>query len=76
MGILDAFGDLVSGIIAAIVMLGFAILSLFVTVSVVDAAAAIGGLEVSDDFVLLGASVLAAAAIISGGIGFSAPTEN
>ncbi len=76
MGILDAFGDLVSGIIAAIVMLGFAILSLFVTVFVVDAAAAIGGLEVSDDFVLLGASVLAAAAIISGGVGFSAPTEN
>jgi len=76
MGVLDAFGALVSGIIAAIVMLGFAILSLFITVFVVDAAAAIGGLDAGDDAVLVGASLLAAAAIISGGIGFSVPEQN
>jgi len=67
MGVLDSFGALVSGIIAAIVMLGFAILSLFVTVFIVDAAASIGGLEPSDDFVVLGAALLAAAAIVAGG---------
>jgi hypothetical protein len=35
MGVLDSFGALVSGIIAAIVMLVFAILSLFVLVDAV-----------------------------------------
>ncbi|MFC7057373.1 hypothetical protein [Halovenus salina] len=67
MGPLDSFGALASSIIAAIVMLAFAILSLFVTVFIVDAAAGIGGLEPSDDFVVLGASLLAAAAIVAGG---------
>lgn len=75
MGALDSFGALASGIIAAIVMLVFAILSLFVTVFIVDVAAAIGGLEPSDDYVVLGASLLAAAAIIAGGVGFSVPEQ-
>lgn len=67
MGVLDSFGALVSGIVAAIVMLVFAILSLFVTVFIVDAAAGIAGLEPSDGFVVLGASIIAAAAIVAGG---------
>jgi len=72
MGALDSFGALVSGIVAAIVMLVFAILSMFVTVFIVDAAAGIGGLDPSDGFVVLGASIIAAAAIVAGG-GLSVP---
>jgi len=67
MGVLESFGALISGIVAAIVMLVFAILSLFVTVFVVDAAASIGGLEPTADFIVLSAAVLAAAAIVAGG---------
>jgi len=67
MGLLDSFGALLSGIVAAIVMLVFAILSLFVTVFVVDVAAGIAGLDPSDGFVVLGASIIAAAAIVAGG---------
>ena len=76
MGVLDAFGTLASSIIAAIVMLVFAILSLFVTVFVVDVAASIGGLNPDDSFVVLGATILASAAILAGGVGFATPEES
>jgi hypothetical protein len=72
MGALDSFGVLVSGIIAAVVMLVFAILSLFVTVFIVDAAAGIADLDPADGFVVLGATIIAAAAIVAGG-GLSLP---
>ena len=75
MGMLDAFGSLASALIAGIVMLAFAILSLFVTVFVVDIAASIGGLDPEDSYVVLGATIIAAAAIIAGGVGFSLPEE-
>ena len=71
MGLVDSFGALAASIIAAIVMLIFAILSLFVTVFVVDVAASIGGLDPNDDFVVLGASIIAAAAIVAGGSGLT-----
>jgi len=67
MGVLESFGALISGLVAAIFMLVFAILSLFVTVFVVDVAAGIGGLEPSDDFIILGAALIASAAIVAGG---------
>jgi hypothetical protein len=73
MGVLDAFGSLASALIAGFVMLAFAILSLFVTVFVVDIAASIGGLSPDDSYVVLGATILAAAAIIAGGAGFALP---
>jgi len=73
MGALDAFGSLVSALLAGIVMLAFAVLSLFVTVFVVDVAASIAGLNPDDGFVVLGATILAAAAILAGGVGFAAP---
>ena len=76
MGVLDAFGSLASALIAGLVMLAFAILSLFVTVFVVDIAAAIGGLEPDDSYVVLGATILAAAAIVAGGVGFALPEES
>jgi len=76
MGILDAFGSLASALIAGFVMLAFAILSLFVTVFVVDIAAAIGGLNPDDSYVVLGATILAASAIVAGGVGFSLPEES
>ena len=73
MSVLNSFGALVSGLIAAAVMLVFAILSVFVTVFIVDAAAAIGGLSPSDDYVVLGATLIASAAIVAGGAGFATP---
>lgn len=75
MGLLDTFGSLASAVIAGIVMLVFAILSLFITVFVVDIAAAIGGLDPDDSYVVLGATILAAAAIVAGGVGFALPEE-
>ena len=73
MGVLNAFGALVSALLAGIVMLGFAILSLFVTVFVVDVAAAIAGLNPDEGFVVLSAALIAAGAIIAGGVGFATP---
>jgi hypothetical protein len=75
MGILDAFGSLASALLAGIVMLAFAILSLFVTVFVVDVAASIAGLSPDDGFVVLGATILAGSAILAGGVGFARPEE-
>ncbi|WP_436935819.1 hypothetical protein [Halovenus marina] len=72
MGILDSFGMLASTVVAAIVMLIFAILSLFVMVFIVDAAASIADLDPSDGFTLLSAAIIAAAAIVAGG-GVAAP---
>ncbi len=71
MGLVDSVGALAASIIAAVVMLVFAILSLFVTVFVVDVAASIGGLNPSDDFVVLGAAIIAAGAIVAGGSGLT-----
>lgn len=71
MGLVDSVGALAASIIAAIVMLVFAILSLFITVFVVDVAANIGGLDPADDFVVLAASIIAAAAIVAGGSGLT-----
>lgn len=76
MGVLDAFGSLASALIAGFVMLAFAILSLFVTVFVVDIAAAIGGLDPDDSYVVLGATIIAAAAIVAGGVGFALPEKS
>jgi len=75
MGVLNAFGSLASALLAGIVMLAFAILSLFVTVFVVDIAAMIGGLDPDDSYVVLGATILASAAIIAGGVGFAVPED-
>jgi hypothetical protein len=76
MGVLDSLGALASSIVAAIVMLVFAILSLFVTVFIVDMAAGIAGLEPADDFVVLAAALLASAAIVAGGSGLTMPEES
>jgi len=42
----------------------------------VDIAATIGGLNPDDSYVVLGATILAAAAIVAGGVGFSLPEES
>jgi hypothetical protein len=76
MGILDAFGSLASALLAGFVMLAFAVLSLFVTVFVVDVAASIAGLTPADGFVVLGATVLAGTAILAGGVGFATPEDS
>lgn len=75
MGVLDAFGSLASALLAGIAMLAFAILSLFVTVFVVDVAASIAGLNPDDGFVILGATILAGSAILAGGVGFARPEK-
>jgi hypothetical protein len=72
MGLLDAFGSVASALVGGLIMLAFAVLSLFVTVFVVDAAAAIAGLNPGDGFVTLGATILAGSAI-AGGVGFATP---
>jgi len=66
MGFLDSFGALVSSIIAAIVMLVFAILSFFVTVFIVQMGAGLAGFSPTGDFVVLSAAILATGAIIAG----------
>ncbi len=75
MGILDAFGSLASALVAGFVMLAFAVLSLFVTVFVVDVAASIAGLNPVDGFVVLGATILVGTAILAGGVGFATPEK-
>ena len=66
MGILDSLGALASSIVAAIVMLAFAILSFFVTIFIVQVGAGIAGYSPSGDFVALSAAILAASAIVAG----------
>lgn len=66
MGFLDSFGALVSSIVAAIVMLVFAILSYFVTVFIVQVGAGLAGYSPTGDFVALSAAILAAGAIVAG----------
>lgn len=67
MGMLDSFGALVGSIIAAIVMLVFAILSFFVTVFIVQVGAGLAGYSPTGDFVVLSAALLASGAIVAGG---------
>ena len=66
MGLLDSFGALVSSIIAAIVMLVFAIVSFFVTVFIVQVGAGLAGYSPSGDFIALSAAILATGAIVAG----------
>ncbi|QSG09819.1 hypothetical protein [Halapricum desulfuricans] len=66
MAILDSFGALVSSIVAALVMLVFAILSFFVTVFIVDVGASLAGYSPSGDFVVLSAALLSTGAIVAG----------
>ncbi|MFC4447602.1 hypothetical protein [Halorussus aquaticus] len=66
MGILDSFGALVSSIVAAVVMLVFAVLSFFVTVFIVQTGAGIAGFSPSGDFVVLSAAILSTGAIVAG----------
>jgi len=66
MGVLDSFGALASGIVAAIVMLVFAILSFFVTVFIVQTGAGLAGYTPSGNFVVLSAAILTTGAIVAG----------
>jgi hypothetical protein len=66
MSILDSFGALASSIIAAVVMLAFAVLSFFVTVFIVQAGAGLAGYSPSGDFIALAAAILATGAIVAG----------
>lgn len=66
MGLLDSFGDLVSSIIAVILLLVLAILSFFITVFIVQTGAGFAGYDPSGDFVTLSAAILSGAAIVGG----------
>jgi len=66
MGVLDSLGALVASIVAAIVMLVFAVLSFFVTVFIVQAGAGLAGYSPSGDFVALSAAIIATGAIVAG----------
>ncbi|SDX74236.1 hypothetical protein [Halobellus clavatus] len=66
MSILGSFGALVASIVTAGVMLGFAILSFFITVFIVQVGAGLAGYTPSGDFVVLSAALLATGAIVAG----------
>lgn len=66
MGILESMSSLARGIVAAIVMLVFAIISFFITVFIVDAGAGLAGFTPSADFIVLSAALLATGAIVAG----------
>ena len=66
MGVLDSLGSLAASIVAAIIMLVFAILSFFVTVFIVQMGAGFAGYSPSGDFVVLAAAIIAASAIVAG----------
>lgn len=67
MGILNSFGGLASSIIAALVMLVFAILSFFVNVFIVSAGAGLAGVTPDEGgFVILAAAILSGSAIAAG----------
>lgn len=72
MGLFDSLGALARGIVAAIVMLVFAIISFFITVFIVQVGAGVAGYTPSGDFVVLAAAILAASAIIAGASPMSA----
>ena len=76
MGLVDSVGALAASIIAAIIFLVFAILSLFVTVFIVDVAAGLANLDPDEDgFVVLSAAIIAGAAIAAGGAGLTLTEE-
>ncbi|WP_181687393.1 hypothetical protein [Halorhabdus salina] len=66
MSILNSFGGLVASVIAALVLLVFAVLSFFVTVFIVDVGANLAGLEPTADYVTLSAALLSTGAIVAG----------
>ena len=68
-GVTDALAGLVSGIVAFIVMINLllAIVSFFFTVFVVDYGASLAGYP-NNDFTVLSAALLTAAALLSGGL--------
>lgn len=75
MGVLESMGSLARGIVAAIVMLVFAILSFFVTVFIVNAGAGLAGFTPSGDFVVLAAAIIATGAIVAGAAPMASLTE-
>lgn len=64
-------GQIVGNLLAAALMIVLAVVSFFVTVFVVDVGAGLAGYG-GNEYVVLGASILAGAAIIAGGV---APIE-
>lgn len=66
MGFFESLGSLARSIVAALVMLVFAILSFFITVFIVQVGAGLAGYSPSGDFVALSAAILATGAIMAG----------
>lgn len=62
-----ALSDFVQNLVAFVLMIVLAIISFFFTVFVVDAGAGLAG-HGGDEFVVLSAALLVAAAILAGGI--------
>lgn len=66
MGYLDSVSSLVGSIVAAVVMLAFAILSFFLTVFIVQVGGSLAGYTPEGEFVVLSAAILATGAIVAG----------
>lgn len=67
MAIGDALGGLLIGVVAFVLMIVMAIVSFFITVFVVDFGASLAGYP-DNDFTVLSAALLTAAALLAGGL--------
>lgn len=67
MSLTDAVGGLVVSLVAFVLMVVMAIVSFFITVFVVDFGATVAGFP-DDDFTVLSAAILTAAALLAGGL--------
>ena len=72
MAFFEQLGALARSIVAAIIMLIFAIVSFYITVFIVGTGAQFAGYSPDGNFVALAAAILAAAAIIGGSSPLSA----
>lgn len=66
MKVTEALSELVSSIVAFVVMILLGIASFFVTVFIVREGSSLAGYDPSADFVILSASLLVVAAILAG----------
>ena len=64
----NALGELVTNMVAFVVMIVMAIIAFYFTVFVVSTGASFAGMTASGDFVVLSAALLVAAAILAGGV--------
>ncbi|MDY7082029.1 MAG: hypothetical protein SXQ77_06405 [Halobacteria archaeon] len=66
--ITQTLSELVSSVLAFVVMIILAVISFYITVFVVATGAELAGFQATGNFVVLSAALLTAAAVLSGGL--------